>query len=70
MQLLRYFWDAACELDPAAEAQDEGRRASICHPDALLALMTGELSAVEVAALVVPTRSRRSTRTGIPFSGV
>ena len=69
MQLLRYFWDAACELDPAAEAQDEGRRASICHPDALVALMTGELSAVEVAALVVPTRFETFDAYWHPFLG-
>ena len=26
MELMRYFWDAASELDPAANALDEGPR--------------------------------------------
>ena len=51
MQLVRYFWDVASELDPAAALQDEGRRASVCQPDALIALAAPELSAVEVTAL-------------------
>ena len=38
MQLMRYFWDAAAALDPAARALDEGRRFSICRPPALQAL--------------------------------
>ena len=32
MEYLRYFWEAAAELDPAAIALDEGRRFPICRP--------------------------------------
>ena len=35
MRMLRIFWDAAAELDPASPALDEGRRFSICSPDGL-----------------------------------
>jgi trans-aconitate methyltransferase len=51
MQLVRFFWDVASELDPAAALQDEGRRSSVCQPDALISLAAPELSAVEVTAL-------------------
>lgn len=32
MELMRYFWDAAVALDPAAYELDEGRRFPICQP--------------------------------------
>jgi SAM-dependent methyltransferase len=35
MQLIRRFWDAAVELDPAAVAKDEGVRFTICAPEPL-----------------------------------
>jgi SAM-dependent methyltransferase len=35
MELLRYFWDAAAAVDPAARALDEGRRFPVCRADAL-----------------------------------
>jgi len=35
MELMRFFWDAAVALDPAAEALDEGRRFPMCRPEAL-----------------------------------
>ncbi|HEY7176269.1 MAG TPA: class I SAM-dependent methyltransferase, partial [Micromonosporaceae bacterium] len=35
MQLMRYFWDAATELDPSTADRDEGRRFPICRPGAL-----------------------------------
>jgi len=38
MELMRYFWDAAIELDPAAAELDEGRRFPLCEPRALTAL--------------------------------
>ena len=55
MELLRVFWDAAVELDPAAEALDEGRRFPLCRPDALDGLFRDaglrdvETSGIEVA---------------------
>ncbi|MEV4137058.1 methyltransferase domain-containing protein [Dactylosporangium sp. NPDC049742] len=38
MAMMRYFWEAAATLDPAAAELDEGRRMSICSPAALSAL--------------------------------
>jgi SAM-dependent methyltransferase len=41
MQMLRYFWDAAIELDPAAEELDQKRQFPLCHPDRLRELFEG-----------------------------
>jgi SAM-dependent methyltransferase len=38
MQFLRYFWDAAVEVDPSAHELDEGSRFPICWPDTLTRL--------------------------------
>ena len=40
MELMRYFWDAAVALDPAASEADEGVRFPLCKPDALIYLFT------------------------------
>jgi trans-aconitate methyltransferase len=37
MQFLRYFWDAAIEVEPLAREMDEGTRFPICNPEALTA---------------------------------
>lgn len=51
MAMLRHFWDAAVEEDPAARSKDEGARFPLCAPGALK-------SAFETAGLVgVVTRS-------------
>ena len=42
MDLMRFFWDAAIELNPDATAMDEGARFPMCHPQALAELF-GEL---------------------------
>ena len=56
MELMRYFWDAAVELDPAAAALDEGKRFPLCHPDALALLFTSAgLKGVEVKSIDIPT---------------
>ena len=56
MQLMRYFWDAATELDPAAAALDEGRRFLDCAPGPLHDLFAaGGLEDVAVEEIVVPT---------------
>jgi SAM-dependent methyltransferase len=39
MGLMRYFWNAATALDPAAVELDEGRRFPICEPRALADLV-------------------------------
>ncbi len=37
MEFLRYFWDPAVVVEPAAAELDEGRRFPICRPQALFA---------------------------------
>ncbi|MCD6041990.1 MAG: putative methyltransferase, S-Adenosyl-L-methionine (SAM)-MTase protein [Burkholderiales bacterium] len=57
MELMRYFWDAAAEIDPAAAKLDEGGRFPLCRPEALRQLFSGVgLSGAEVQAIDIPTR--------------
>jgi len=57
MDLMRFFWDAAVELDPAAAKLDEGVRFPLCRPEALESLFTGAgLEDVEVKAIDITTR--------------
>lgn len=56
MELMRYFWDVAVALDPAAAALDEGMRFPLCHPDTLLARVSeAGFHDAEVTAIEVPT---------------
>ncbi len=41
MEFLRYFWDAALELDASAVSSHEGHRFPICRPESLLQLWHG-----------------------------
>lgn len=41
MQMIRRFWDAAIEVDPAAVAHDEAVRFPLCNPAALTSLLSG-----------------------------
>jgi SAM-dependent methyltransferase len=41
MQMMRYFWDAAASLDPAAASLDEGVRFPVCRPQPLISLFEG-----------------------------
>lgn len=57
MELMRYFWDAAAELDPGAAKLDEGGRFPLCRPEALVQLFAGVgASAAQVEAIDIPTR--------------
>jgi SAM-dependent methyltransferase len=70
MQLIRYFWDAAIALDPAALALDEGPRFPICQPEALEELFRRSgLQRVETASIVVPTRFADFDDYWAPFLG-
>ena len=70
MELMRYFWDAAVALDPAAFDLDEGRRFSICAPKPLSELFAqAGLRAVEVRPIDVPTRFRDFDDYWSPFLG-
>jgi len=56
MQLMRYFWDAVCELFPDGSEHDEGNQFPICNPEPLEDLLrSANLQGVEVTALDVPT---------------
>jgi trans-aconitate methyltransferase len=56
MELIRRFFDAAIELDPAAVAADEGLRFSICAPGPLgAAFENAGLAEVEVRPIEIPT---------------
>jgi hypothetical protein len=68
MQLMRYFWDAAVALDPAASTLDEGQRFPICQPEPLMQLFRAEgLRAVAVRMIDIPTTSAILMTTGPPF---
>jgi SAM-dependent methyltransferase len=70
MQMLRYFWDAVIELDPASEALDEGPRFPICREGALevLARESG-LRHVKGRAIEVETRFQDFNDYWEPFLG-
>jgi hypothetical protein len=56
MELMRYFWDAAVELDPKIAKADEGIRFPLCHPEPLMELFAGAgLNGVEVTAIDIAT---------------
>ena len=56
MELMRFFWDAAVELDPGAAKMDEGIRFPLCRPEALEKLFAGAgLKGVEVTPIDIPT---------------
>jgi SAM-dependent methyltransferase len=56
MELMRYFWDAAVELDKDAVRLDEGTRFPLCRPEPLLELVSGAgLDRTAVTAIDIPT---------------
>ena len=70
MQLMRYFWDAAAALDPAARDLDEGDRFPLCRPEPLSALFRDAgLAGVATRAIDVPTHFRDFDDYWAPFLG-
>jgi len=70
MELMRYFWDAAVALDPAAADLDEGLRFPICAPAPLSELFAhAGLRAVEVRSINVPTYFQDFDDYWSPFLG-
>lgn len=70
MELMRYFWDAAVALDPAASELDEGRRFPICQPLPFANLFKDAgLEDVEVRQIDVPTHFRDFDDYWFPFLG-
>ncbi len=56
VQFMRYFWDAAVNLNPDARSKDEGERFPICHPLALRELFESSgFEDVKVQAIDIPT---------------
>ena len=56
MELMRFFWDAAVDLDPGAAELDEGVRFPLCRPEALENLFASAgLQEVEVKPIDIPT---------------
>jgi SAM-dependent methyltransferase len=56
MQLIRFFWDAAVELNPNAAPLDEGVRFPSCQPSVLHELfMAAGLTDVHETAIEIPT---------------
>lgn len=70
MQLLRYFWDAAIALDPAARELDGGVRFTICKPEPLTELFRDAgLKDVATRAIDVPTVFHNFNDYWSPFLG-
>jgi SAM-dependent methyltransferase len=70
MQLMRHFWNAVVDLDPAAYDLDEGRRFPLCQPDPLQALFhSAGLGAVEVRQVDIATHFRDFDDYWMPFLG-
>jgi SAM-dependent methyltransferase len=70
MQLMRYFWDAAVALDPAAAPLDEGPRFPLCHPEALQELFKqAGLEQVAVRAIDIATDFNDFNDYWFPFLG-
>jgi trans-aconitate methyltransferase len=68
MTMMRHFWDAAIEEDPAAVSKDEGARFPICAPDALKsAFETAGLSDVVTRAIEVTDRFANFDEYWTPF---
>jgi SAM-dependent methyltransferase len=70
MELMRYFWDAAVELDAAARPVDEGMRFPLCNEKALDKLFRkAGLRDVEARAIDAPTPFRDFDDYWTPFLG-
>lgn len=70
MELMRFFWDAAVELDPHAAKMDEGVRFPLCRPEALEELFAGAgLEGVDVKPIDIPTPFAKFDDYWQPFLG-
>ncbi len=70
MEFIRYFWDVAVELDPAAAALDEAVRFPLCQADALQQLFASAgLHNIGNTALTVQTPFRTFDDFWQPFLG-
>jgi SAM-dependent methyltransferase len=70
MEMLRYFWDAAVEVDPAAEQFDEGIRFPLCLEGQLESLIRDSgVKQVEAIAIDIPTVFQSFDDYWTPFLG-
>jgi SAM-dependent methyltransferase len=70
MEMMRHFWDAAVEIDPAAAKADEGARFPLCRPDALAELFAGAGSGgIEVTGIDITTAFASFDEYWRPFLG-
>jgi SAM-dependent methyltransferase len=70
MELVRKFWDAAIEVDPAATELDEGRRFPLCRPEPLRELLAAAgVAGLDVLPVDVPTLFRDLDDLWEPFLG-
>lgn len=70
MEIMRYFWDGAVELDANAAKMDEGTRFPLCRPEALEKLFADAgLKGVEVKPIDIPTRFTSFDDYWQPFLG-
>ncbi len=70
MQLMRHFWDAAAELDPAVRELHEGLRFSMCNAEALSALFENtELTMIETRPIDISTYFKNFDDYWDPFLG-
>lgn len=70
MELMRFFWDAAVELNPDAAKMDEGIRFPLCRREALAGLfISAGLKGVEATAIDIPTRFASFEDYWRPFLG-
>lgn len=70
MELTRFFWDVAVELDPDAAKLDEGVRFPLCRPEALEKLFASAgLEEVDVKPIDLPTAFANFVDYWQPFLG-
>jgi SAM-dependent methyltransferase len=70
MDLMRFFWDAAVQLDEGAAKLDEGVRFPLCHPEALEKLFASAgLEEVDVKPIDIPTPFANFADYWQPFLG-
>lgn len=70
MELMRYFWDAAVELDPGAITLDEGMRFPLCNQAALTgAFVSAGFDDVTATAIDIPTPFTSFDEFWAPFLG-
>ena len=70
MEMMRHFWDAAVEIDPAAAKADEGARFPLCRPDALAELFAvAGLGGIEVTSIDITTAFASFDEYWRPFLG-